>query len=601
VLRAVRAGQFARPAQVARVPRELDAVVCKAMALRPADRYPTAEALRADVDAYLAHRPLVWVQSTPTERVAKWLVRHRDVVRTAASVAGIAAIALAGGAWRYLADVGEARDRAVNQAERAAEAERDARRQVVEAQLALADSHTEQGAVTAAGAALRAADAVAQTLAMDRRPLDWALSAHAAVSPAPIARCRPGHGAPIRALAVHPNGAQVATLDATGAWIQWSVAGCDPVQRGRALAEAPAADAPPLRAELALDDQGLRGLLSQGNRATPLWAGQAGTSIDLPDARAVVRTTLGRDDATVSLDDGSSWQISLRGGSAAPLGVARPDGAAWWPSGDLTLAVSLPSGGELGGAWQPDGTPVEAAGGITDIHAPPDGRWIAIATAFGHEVLDRTGQAPPSPTKALCDATPRDGPPSATPARRIWCRSDRATVRVSLSEDGQRLIATRYDGSVDVDRITDGLALARLEGDPSGRVRPAGASGDGRVIAIAAPDGEVLVYGVGAQPPPRLPRRPSPPPRPRLNRSRPHPWNRQSPPRPPTRPLPRRPLLPPLPSPLPQSPPRARARARVPPPRHGERAPRADAADVRSPRARKPRPPADVPTPVPAS
>lgn len=55
VLKQVREGVFRKPREVlASVPRELEAVVLRAMAFRPEDRYPNARALAADVEKWLA-------------------------------------------------------------------------------------------------------------------------------------------------------------------------------------------------------------------------------------------------------------------------------------------------------------------------------------------------------------------------------------------------------------------------------------------------------------------------------------------------------------------------------------------------------------------
>lgn len=83
---------------------ELRAIVERAVRVEPSERYPTAEALRRDVEALLDDRPVAAFGSSLPYRARKYLRRHR----LAATAAAAAAIALAGG---FLA-VARERDRA---------------------------------------------------------------------------------------------------------------------------------------------------------------------------------------------------------------------------------------------------------------------------------------------------------------------------------------------------------------------------------------------------------------------------------------------------------------------------------------------------------
>ena len=102
------------------IPWELDTVVMKAMARRREDRYPSADALRADLDAFLAGRILAGARYTAGQRFAKWVARHRMRL----GVAGLAAaLAVGFGAWALeRARVASDRDRHAELA-RAARAE----------------------------------------------------------------------------------------------------------------------------------------------------------------------------------------------------------------------------------------------------------------------------------------------------------------------------------------------------------------------------------------------------------------------------------------------------------------------------------------------
>ncbi|MDP7035321.1 MAG: tetratricopeptide repeat protein [Planctomycetota bacterium] len=59
------------------IPRELSAVILKAMALRPADRYDNIAELQKDLEAFLDGRTLQAASYTPLQRLAKWALRYR--------------------------------------------------------------------------------------------------------------------------------------------------------------------------------------------------------------------------------------------------------------------------------------------------------------------------------------------------------------------------------------------------------------------------------------------------------------------------------------------------------------------------------------------
>jgi serine/threonine-protein kinase len=91
VLRAVKRGEFRTPRE--RNPKldaALEAVCLKAMALEPADRYPSARALSEDIERWMADEPVGAWREPWTRKLLRWLTRHRT------GVTGAAAAALAG-------------------------------------------------------------------------------------------------------------------------------------------------------------------------------------------------------------------------------------------------------------------------------------------------------------------------------------------------------------------------------------------------------------------------------------------------------------------------------------------------------------------------
>jgi serine/threonine-protein kinase len=98
ILARVRRGDYARPREVnPRVPAALEAIVLKAMALRPADRYPSAQALAEEVERWLADEPVAAWREPLWERARRWIARRRTTVAAIAgtvlaSTLGLAAV-----------------------------------------------------------------------------------------------------------------------------------------------------------------------------------------------------------------------------------------------------------------------------------------------------------------------------------------------------------------------------------------------------------------------------------------------------------------------------------------------------------------------------
>ena len=96
LLRKVAAGTPTPPHQVAPgAPRALEAACLKAMARRPADRYPTPLALADDVRRWLADEPVAAFRDPWTTRLARLAKRHRTAVAAAGALLATAVVALA--------------------------------------------------------------------------------------------------------------------------------------------------------------------------------------------------------------------------------------------------------------------------------------------------------------------------------------------------------------------------------------------------------------------------------------------------------------------------------------------------------------------------
>jgi Flp pilus assembly protein TadD/tRNA A-37 threonylcarbamoyl transferase component Bud32 len=97
VLSAVQKGEFPPPRKAEPgVPAALEAVCLKAMALRPRDRYPSAQALAQDVERWLADEPVSAWREPLRVRAGRWVRRHQTAV-TATAAATLVALLLGGG------------------------------------------------------------------------------------------------------------------------------------------------------------------------------------------------------------------------------------------------------------------------------------------------------------------------------------------------------------------------------------------------------------------------------------------------------------------------------------------------------------------------
>jgi serine/threonine-protein kinase len=87
-------GNFPPPRVVTRsIPRPLEGIVLKAMALRPEDRYATAKSLGDDIEHWMAGEAVVAYQDPWPSRLARWSRRHKTAV---AAVGGLLLATLIG-------------------------------------------------------------------------------------------------------------------------------------------------------------------------------------------------------------------------------------------------------------------------------------------------------------------------------------------------------------------------------------------------------------------------------------------------------------------------------------------------------------------------
>ncbi len=107
MLRRVQSGDFPPPRQVKReVPKALEAICMKAMALSPEGRYATPRDLADDIEHWLADEPVSALPESIGQRSARWVRRHRTLAQSlgAASLlvvlTSLFALFLVNQAWR---------------------------------------------------------------------------------------------------------------------------------------------------------------------------------------------------------------------------------------------------------------------------------------------------------------------------------------------------------------------------------------------------------------------------------------------------------------------------------------------------------------------
>ncbi len=82
ILKKVHRGEFPRPRSVLpTIPRGLEAICLKGMALRPEDRYPTARAMADDIEHWLADEPISAAEDSAVERLGRWARKHKSLVQ----------------------------------------------------------------------------------------------------------------------------------------------------------------------------------------------------------------------------------------------------------------------------------------------------------------------------------------------------------------------------------------------------------------------------------------------------------------------------------------------------------------------------------------
>jgi serine/threonine-protein kinase len=93
-LQMVASGDIPRPRSInPRVVLALEAICLKAMALKPADRYESVQAVKSDLERWLADEPVAAYREPLPDRLGRWGRKHQTLVTSAAAVLFMAACA----------------------------------------------------------------------------------------------------------------------------------------------------------------------------------------------------------------------------------------------------------------------------------------------------------------------------------------------------------------------------------------------------------------------------------------------------------------------------------------------------------------------------
>jgi len=439
-------------------PPDLVAIVRKAMARDPDDRYPNASGIAEDLDAFLTGGLVGAYQYSAAELLKRFVARQRTAVMTGI----LALIALAiGGVWSF-ANIREQRNRAQDaraKAEKLAELEGQARREALH-QL---DESILNGARSAVGLDPTYALGLLKRLG---EPIPGAATVAADAQERGVARhVLALHSHRIEALSVTADGESLATAGADGTVRTWSADG----KPGAVF------DQPRSRiAVLAYSPDGKRLAGAGYDDIVWIWDLTGKAPSELTGHAAPIRglawTPDGSHLATVGEDGVRVWDAATGASQSKELPADRPLFAAWSPDGTQLLTGSHAGTVRL---WTPDlsGEPVvlDHGGEVKAAAYSPDGQHVATACSDGTVRLWTT------------DGTETDR----------WKLHDEGAEVVAWTPDGGSVVSGGMDGTVRITGI-DGSSHALAHHRE--RVSALAVSPDGRIVAAGSWDRTIALY-----------------------------------------------------------------------------------------------------------
>lgn len=444
-------------------PPDLVAIVQKAMARGPAERYRTAAAMAEELETFLTGGLVTAYQYSAAELLRRFVDRQRTAVTT--GVFALVALALVA-AWSFV-NIAEQRNRAEDaraKAERLAELESDARQEA----LRRLDQSILNGARSAVGLDPTYALGLLKRLG---QPIPGASTVAADAVERGVARhILAGHSDRIDALSFAPDGQSIVTSGWDGRVRAWTADGkAGPIfeehgERVPIVAHSPDGA---LLAGAGYDDLVWLHDLRSG-AATKLEGHTA-------PIRGLAWSPEGERLATVGEDGVRLWSIPEGEGRALEAPADRPLFATFSPDGRRLLtgshrgALRLWSKGE--GAADFDETPriLPHQAEVKTAAFSPDGRWIASGGG---------------------DAKLRIWSVDGKDERAFDIHEDGVEV-VAWTPDGGQVISGGMDGEL---RSTSPSGRSRLLARHRERVSALGLSSDGRWVASGSWDRTIVLY-----------------------------------------------------------------------------------------------------------
>ena len=439
-------------------PPDLVAIVRKAMARDPKDRYATAGGIAEELDTFLTGGLVAAYQYSTGELLKRFVARQRTAVAT--GVLGLVALTV-GGIWSF-ANITEQRNRAEDaraKAEKLAKLEGEARQDA----LRQLDQSILNGARSAVGLDPTYALGLLKRLG---KPVGGAATVAADAEERGVARhVLTRHAHLVEALSIAPDGAMIATADHDGKVLSWRSSG----------ELATTFDQPRARiATIAHSPDGTKLAGAGYDDAVWVWDVATAKATELKGHRAPIRGLSWAPDgsrlATVGEDGVRVWDLSARTNEGRPLPADRPLFAAWSPGGDRLLTGSHAGSVRI---WPGDldGDPVtlEHDGEVKGAAFSPDGERVVTA---GSDGVLRVWS-------------------SAGAEEHAWRLHDEGVEVVAWTPDGRHVVSGGMDGTV---RITDLDGRSEPLAHHRERISALAVSPDGRHVAAGSWDRTIALY-----------------------------------------------------------------------------------------------------------